>query len=257
MASNFKAYAKSAKERAELKTRFEKNQEAVRAVFNSKPFQCLGAFLIFAVISTHYLPAHRCLSLRSFLNPASPSACRIVLRTVPQNFVVNAAQAQLNGQLTDTNGSATQTSVVLNALDTLFTCAFTVELCINAYAHWLRPFVSNRFNLVDTTIIILSLIALGPINIPASILRVIRAFRVIRIFGRLKSLKNIIGALTASIIPVANAFLLVILVMGICAQQYTHMCTLARAHTHTHTHTHPYTYAQHSKLIFHIGSLYV
>ena len=58
--------------------------------------------------------------------------------------------------------------------------------------------------------------ALGPLDIPVSILRVMRAFRVIRIFGRLAALKNIVLGLSLSIIPVLNAFVLVLLLMSIC-----------------------------------------
>ena len=133
-----------------------------------------------------------------------------------QNFVVNVAQAQLNGQLTASDGTVNSIGQALAALDTLFTCTFAVELLVNAYAHWFYPFVTNRYNLIDTAIILVSLIALGPLNIPASILRVVRAFRVVRIFHRLKSLKNIVDALTASVIPVANAFLLMLLVVSVC-----------------------------------------
>ena len=44
-----------------------------------------------------------------------------------------------------------------------------------------------------------------------------RAFRVLRLFGRLESLRQIITSLTSSIIPVANAFLIMALVTSIYA----------------------------------------
>jgi len=43
-------------------------------------------------------------------------------------------------------------------------------------------------------------------------LRILRAFRVMRLFGRLQSLRQIIAALTQSIIPVLNAFLIMMLI---------------------------------------------
>ncbi len=125
-------------------------------------------------------------------------------------------QAQLNGQLIAGDGSFTDFGLVLDRMDIFFTCIFTAELLLNAYAHWFRPFVTNQYNLIDCVVIGLSVVSLGPIDIPVSILRVVRAFRVIRIFGRLSNLKNIIAALSASLIPVFNAFLLVILFMSIC-----------------------------------------
>jgi hypothetical protein len=67
----------------------------------------------------------------------------------------------------------------------------------------------------------LSLVALGPVSMPINVIRVLRAFRVIRLFGRLKSLKNIVGALTASILPVMNAFLILLIVASICENSPT------------------------------------
>lgn len=109
-----------------------------------------------------------------------------------------------------------ESAAVLDAIDTAFTLVFTAELLLNMYAHWLSPFLANRYNLVDTAVIALSLVALGPFHIPVSILRVIRAFRVVRIFGRLSALKNIVAALSASLVPVFNSFLLVVISMTIC-----------------------------------------
>jgi hypothetical protein len=46
--------------------------------------------------------------------------------------------------------------------------------------------------------------------------RSLRAFRVIRLFGRLGSLRDIIAALTAAVVPVLNAFLIMFIVGSIC-----------------------------------------
>jgi hypothetical protein len=142
------------------------------------------------------------------------------LHPTPQNFLINVAQTQLNGQLVHDDGSFTNAGRFLDQLDIFFTSIFTSELLLNAYAHWFTDFIANQYNLVDTVVIALSLVSLGPLDIPVSILRVIRAFRVIRIFGRLSALKNIIASLSASLIPVFNAFLLVILFMSICASHF-------------------------------------
>jgi hypothetical protein len=68
----------------------------------------------------------------------------------------------------------------------------------------------------DLFVVSLSLVALGPIDIPVSILRLMRAFRIIRMFGRIKTLRNIVGALTASILPVLNAFVILLVFASIC-----------------------------------------
>ena len=130
-----------------------------------------------------------------------------------QNFIINAAQTQLNGLTTD---EANPIAVDLDRIENVLTCLFTAELLLNMYAHWFRAFFSSSYNLFDLIVISLSLVALGPINLPISVLRVIRAFRVIRIVGRLAALRNIVAALTKSIIPVCNAFIIVLLFISIC-----------------------------------------
>ena len=46
--------------------------------------------------------------------------------------------------------------------------------------------------------------------------QVLRAFRVLRLFGRLRRLRAIIGGITSSIRPVLNAFLIIFVVASIC-----------------------------------------
>ena len=133
-----------------------------------------------------------------------------IILTRKQNFVLNAAQTQLNARSDDEANS------IAVDLEVLLTCLFTAELLLNMYAHWFRAFFSSSYNLFDLIVISLSLVALGPINLPISVLRVIRAFRVIRIVGRLAALRNIVAALTKSIIPVCNAFIIVLLFISIC-----------------------------------------
>ena len=135
-----------------------------------------------------------------------------------KNFFVNAAESQLSGNLVDQDGSFTKTGQDLEALDTAFTVIFAVELSINAFGHWFKPFVSDGWNIFDLIVVALSLIALGPVKVPVNVIRSLRAFRVIRLFGRLKGLKNIVTALASSIIPVLQALLILLIVGAICKQ---------------------------------------
>ena len=48
-----------------------------------------------------------------------------------------------------------------------------------------------------------------------SVFRLLRAFRIIRIFGRLRSIRSIINALAASLIPVMNAFFIMAVVCAL------------------------------------------
>ena len=68
----------------------------------------------------------------------------------------------------------------------------------------------------DLFVVTMSLVALGPIDLPISILRLMRAFRIIRLFGRIKTLRNIVTALTTSILPVLNAFVILLVIASIC-----------------------------------------
>ena len=80
-----------------------------------------------------------------------------------------------------------------------------------------HPFVRDGWNMFDVVVVSLSLIALGPISLPVNVLRSIRAFRVIRLFGRVGALRDIVSALTAAIMPVLNAFLILFIIAAICA----------------------------------------
>ena len=48
-------------------------------------------------------------------------------------------------------------------------------------------------------------------------MRLLRAFRVLRLFRRLNEIRKIIGAVGQSIFPVANAFVIVLLIMCVYA----------------------------------------
>ena len=104
-------------------------------------------------------------------------------------------------------------------MDWGFTIVFAVELMLNIYAHWMDEFLADAWNIFDTIVVVISLVAplLTAQNIPVTILRLLRAFRVLRLFGRLRSIRAIINALSKSIVPVANAFFIQFIVMALYA----------------------------------------
>jgi hypothetical protein len=85
---------------------------------------------------------------------------------------------------------------------------------LNLFCHWLREFATNSWSVFDALVVTMSLAALGPLNFPISILR---ALRVVRLFGRLESSKKILAALSTSLIPMCNAFFIMLIVAMICA----------------------------------------
>ena len=97
----------------------------------------------------------------------APSRCHRHRRR-PQNFAVNVSEAQLVNIRSNEDGTRSATSRALEGVDVAFTAVFTAELLVNLYAHWLRPFLADGWNLFDSAVILLSLVALGPINMPAT-----------------------------------------------------------------------------------------
>ena len=128
--------------------------------------------------------------------------------------MANAIEAQID--VVNQDGSLTSSGKALEALDYLFTCMFTFELGLNLFCHWLREFFNSGWNVLDLVVVILSLVALGPIPIPVSIIRMIRVFRVMRVFGRFETLNHIIRALTTAINPVLNAFSILLIFVFMC-----------------------------------------
>ena len=124
--------------------------------------------------------------------------------------------AQLAEKLVDGHGALTTIGVLDQRLNMLFTVAFAFELVFNAFSNWFTPFVSNGWNWLDAVIVLMSLIDTGVSNIPDWLVKLMRAFRVIRLFGRVKALKKMITAVTASIVPMMNAFVILLIILGIC-----------------------------------------
>jgi hypothetical protein len=90
---------------------------------------------------------------------------------------------------------------VLNTFDMFLVCAFTVELFINLYANWYRKFILSLWNWVDVIIVSLSLIGLTPAGLSLRIVLLLRCFRVLRIFGKLREVAKIFSALSYAILP--------------------------------------------------------
>ena len=97
-----------------------------------------------------------------------------------QNFAGGIAQAQLNTSLTDDVGNPTPLSDAFDILDLAFIAVFRVELLVNMAANLWGRFVADWWCRFDLLIVGMSLLSLGSIPIPSGIIRLLRAFRVIR-----------------------------------------------------------------------------
>ena len=135
-------------------------------------------------------------------------------------FCLDLAEAQL----LPAPGSGLERVFVV--LDAITTGLFTVELAMNAFAHSknrFKEFLSRPSNWFDTAIVVQSLVtvcllAAGVISAPsAKMLRLMRLGRVVRLFRSLESLQKLINAITSSILPVCNAFLILVIVAAVYA----------------------------------------
>jgi len=159
--------------------RFATYQRAARKVYTGKPVQILIASLIVA------------------------------------NFVFSASEAQIKPmQRQPPDHTLMQ---LFNTAEVVFTVIFLVELVVNISIHG-REFFSSGWNHFDLVVVTISLVALAEDNIPGiNVLRLLRAFRVLRLFGRLGAQRRIINAISSSALPVVNALIIVLLVMCIYA----------------------------------------
>jgi voltage-gated sodium channel len=125
------------------------------------------------------------------------------------NFFVSAVEAQ-SLPLTE------EEEYIFAQLELAFNMVFLVELLMNMYAHWFLPFWSNSWNWFDFIVVFISLIAMIGDGLPGfTVLRLFRAFRVFRLFKRIPSLRKIVVGVVSAMPGVANAFVLLGLVMGI------------------------------------------
>lgn len=118
-----------------------------------------------------------------------------------------------------------QIAYIFNLIDYAYTGIYTVELCFNLFANW-KTFIDSWWNWIDTvvvvtsiTFIILDLTISGEdrIGFPSNAIRLVRVFKVVRIFGRLKKLNEILHSIAATIVPVFHSCILVAVIMSIYA----------------------------------------
>ena len=128
------------------------------------------------------------------------------------NFVVNICQFELLPE------EGTQLSKAFYVMEEVFTILFAIELSMNMIANWWAPFWSDPWNILDFVVVVVSAIAMGLESMPGvNVLRLMRVFRVVRLFKRLESLRTIVESLSAAVVPVANAFFVLILVASLYA----------------------------------------
>jgi hypothetical protein len=100
-----------------------------------------------------------------------------------------------------------------------FNVMFLVELLVNAYGRWFRPFLQSWWNYFDVLVVAIGVLDLAQVELygPLKMLRMARAFRVFRLFGKVESLRKIIKSLQRALPGVVNSFGMILLMMCIYA----------------------------------------
>ena len=86
---------------------------------------------------------------------------------------------------------------------------------ILAFSTWFLPFVTDLWCWLDVFVVGMSLASVVLTDEPTGIVRIMRALRVLRIFGRLKSLRKIMSALALAIVPVCQVFVILFVLLCI------------------------------------------
>ena len=142
-----------------------------------------------------------------------------------QNFVISVVCTELqegkisishNGSIIDNPSDGGPLSAAQDSLNLFFTITFSVELVLNLYAQWFKPFFRDGWKVLDLFIVAMSLIGLAPVNLPVGLILSLRAIRVVRLFGKVKSLRKMMTALSLSLPPLMNAYIIIFVIAGIC-----------------------------------------
>ena len=100
------------------------------------------------------------------------------------------------------------------SVNIFFLSIFVLEICINLFANWWKPFVKSPWNLLDTALVAAGI--LSTLGSQTVVLRLLRIARALRIFGKIDTLRRIIGALASSILPMASAFFILVILICVC-----------------------------------------
>lgn len=136
----------------------------------------------------------------------------LVACLIGANFLTNIIEKEI-----DAHG--TKYTSTFGGFELFYNICFTLELGINMYSHWLRPFWASNWNIFDVVVVTIGIVNTMELPLPPSfsMLRMMRAFRVFRLFKRVHSLNKIIVAIIHAVPGVANAFLILAIVMSIYA----------------------------------------
>ena len=102
-------------------------------------------------------------------------------------------------------------------MEAFFTVVFTVELLFNMFGSWYKEFMNDGWSVFDLIVIVISILGLLPmVKIPGlNIMRLVKVFKIVRLFRKLTALRILINAITQSLVPVTYAFAILLLVSSV------------------------------------------
>jgi len=130
------------------------------------------------------------------------------------NFIMGAANAQTN----PVPGTGLADAFLVG--EWFFNIVFSIELFLNMYGHFGHFVTQNEnwaWNIFDFIIVVVSWLAALSDGPGISVLRLFRAFRVMRLFKRIESLRMIIEAVLLTLPKVLQAFCVLGILMGVWA----------------------------------------
>ncbi|CAK0865991.1 unnamed protein product [Prorocentrum cordatum] len=103
------------------------------------------------------------------------------------------------------------------ALDYAFNLAFLVELLVNMYGKWMRPFFRDGWNVFDLVVVTVGVVDMLQVPVSHSIkmVRLLRAFRVLRLLKRVESLRRVVMAIANALPAVLNVLVLCSILISI------------------------------------------
>jgi len=128
------------------------------------------------------------------------------------NFITTAIYMQLRPE------KGTKAERNFATFEYVYTYSYLVELLINWYGSFFCEFFHSGWNIFDILVVGVSIVTIKITNNQTiTVLRIFKAFRVVRLFKRVDGMKNIMMRITSSLPSLSYAFLAMVLINGIWA----------------------------------------
>jgi len=124
------------------------------------------------------------------------------------NFLINMVEAEVMS--TDYANELLENTFVL--IDNLYMILYVLELVLNLFVNWWKPFISDGWSLLDLTCIIIGIIGTFTGVASAKIIRSVRILRIVRIFRRFRNLQHIVLAVSRCVLPLCNTMVIILIV---------------------------------------------